>query len=68
MISLRDVVIFLAGMEFLHTLSHIFMAFFVTLPVDFKFVVLTPTMNTWAIFVNAAITIALLWWASRLPK
>lgn len=66
MLKLRDVVIFIAGAEFFHTLSHIILPYFVTLPLNIKFMMFTPSLNVWAIVINAVITIALLWWASRL--
>lgn len=66
MLKLRDVVIFIAGAEFFHTLTHIILPHFVTLPLDLKFMMFTPSLNIWAIVINAVITIALLWWASRL--
>lgn len=65
---LRELVIFLAGAQFFHTLSHIALAFYVDLPLKTKFFDLTPTMNNWAIVVNGVITVLLLWWASRLRK
>jgi hypothetical protein len=66
MCSLRDVVIFFAGAEFFHTISHIILPYFVTLPLDMKFMVFTPSWNVFAIVLNAVITIALLWWACRI--
>ncbi|HAT1722187.1 TPA: hypothetical protein I8Y83_002736 [Legionella pneumophila] len=60
----RDIVLFFAGFEFFHTLAHVFFAFLV--PLDLKFIILTPTLNTWSIVINALITLALLWWAKRL--
>ena len=63
MLKLRDVVIFFAGAEFFHTLSHIILPYFIDLPINMKFIVLTPTINVWAIIINAVITIALLLWA-----
>ncbi len=69
MLKLRDVVIFLAGAEFFHTLSHIILPYFITLPLNMNFMMFTSSLNTWAIVINAIITIALLWWASRIkPK
>lgn len=68
MFSLRDFVIFLAGAEFFHTLSHLLLPYFISLPLDIKFIVLTTTMNIWVVAINALITIALLWWAKRLSK
>lgn len=66
MFKLRDVVIFVAGAEFFHALSHVILPYFVSLPIDMKFMILTPTINVWAIVINTVITVALLWWASRL--
>lgn len=66
--SLKDIVIFFAGAEAFHTLSHIFLAYAVKFPLDLNFTVLTATMNLWAIVINGLITIALLWWASRLHR
>jgi hypothetical protein len=68
MFSLRDVVIFLAGAEFLHTISHILLLMTVPLPLDFKFIVLTPSLNMGAIVCNAVITVVLLIWAAKLSK
>lgn len=68
MLKLRDVVIFLAGAEFFHTLSHIILPYFVALPLNMNFMMFTPSLNTWAIVINALITIALLWWASRIKS
>lgn len=66
MFSFRDLIIFLAGAEFFHTLTHIILPFFITLPVDFKYVVLTNNMNIFAIIINAIITLLLLWWGHKL--
>lgn len=63
---LRDVVIFLAGAEFFHTISHIIMPHFFNFPIDVKFMVMTAAMNNYAIGINAVITVLLLWWACRL--
>lgn len=68
MLSLRDFVIFLAGAQFFHTLSHLLMSYFVVLPLQMKFFELTPVMNFWATIVNGVITLLLLWWAHRLSK
>ena len=64
----RDVLIFLAGAEFFHTLAHIMIPYFVSFPMDMNFVVITSTMNNYAIVINAAITVSLLWWAGRVRK
>lgn len=63
---LRNVVIFLAGAEFFHTLTHIFLALYVKLPLDFTFMSLTTRANIFAIVVNGIITLLLLWWAYKL--
>jgi len=64
----RDLIIFLAGAEFFHTLSHIILPFFIKLPLDMKFMVFTASLNKWTIVINAFITIGLLWWASRMKS
>lgn len=68
MCTLRDVVIFIAGAEFFHTLSHIALPFFIAFPLDLGFMQFTSTTNYWAIAINAVITIGLLWWACKLKK
>lgn len=65
MFSLKNVLIFLAGAEFFHTLSHILLPFFVKLPIETNVITLTPTLNYWAIIINATITLVLLWWAKK---
>lgn len=64
--SLRDVVIFFAGAEFFHTLSHVILPYFVHLPLETSIMTLTSSINTAAILINGIITIALLWWAKKL--
>lgn len=66
MITLRDVVIFFAGFQFFHTIDHLIIPFYIKLPYDLGFMVLTPTINFWAIIINAFITLLLLWWAYKL--
>lgn len=68
MCNLRDVVIFVSGAAFLHTISHIILPYLVTMPLDMGFMVLTTRCNFWVIGISAIITIALLWWASKLDK
>lgn len=63
---LRDIILFFAGFEFFHTLAHCYFVFLV--PIDLKYIMLTPSLNAWAIAINALITLALLWWARRLKK
>lgn len=66
MFTLRDFVIFLAGFEFFHTISHIILPFFIELPIHTKFILVTSNLNLWAIAINALITVALLWAAYKL--
>lgn len=68
MFSLKNVLIFFAGAEFFHTLSHILLPFFVKLPLETKLILLTSTLNTWAIIINALITFGLLWWAKKVKS
>lgn len=68
MCTLRDIVLFFAGAEFFHTLSHVILPYFVSMPVDMGFMILTPLMNVWFIGINALITLILLWWANRLKN
>lgn len=65
---LRDIVIFIAGAEFCHTLSHIILPYFITLPIDMRFFTFTSTINLFAVIFNFVITLLLLWWAYRLSK
>lgn len=63
----RDVVVFLAGAEAFHTLAHIVIAYSGTLPIKFFFIEWTSQLNLYyGIGLNALVTIALLWWASKL--
>lgn len=64
--SFRDWVVFLTGAQAFHTLSHIIIAFSVNLPLATKYVTLTSTMNSWAIAINALITVVLFWIAKKL--
>lgn len=68
MIKLRDVIVFLAGAEFFHTLSHIILPFFIALPIHTTIIEVTNTVNYVAILINAIITLLLLWWAKKLPR
>lgn len=68
MFSLRDFVVFLAGVAFLHTISHLFLAYMVTLPMDFRFMVLTPGINTGAVIVSGIVTVVLIVIAARMAK
>lgn len=68
MSKLRDVLIFLAGAEFFNTLTNIMLPYLINLPMHMNFMTMTSAINTWEIYINAAITIALLWWASRIKS
>jgi hypothetical protein len=68
MCKLRDLIIFLAGAQFFHTISHILLPFLITLPLDMRVITITSTVNLWIIIINALITILLLWWACKLGK
>ena len=74
MFTSRDLIMFIAGAFFLHTVSHILFPYIINLPADFNLAVLTPsihiiwtpTLNLVVVIVSALITIGLLWWARRL--
>lgn len=68
MFSLKNVLIFFAGAEFFHTLSHILLPFFVKLPLETKVILLTSTLNIWAIIINAIITLVLLGLAKKVKS
>ena len=64
----REVIIFFAGVEAFHTLSHLSLSVSGVLPMRFFGFTVTTRLNAWAIVVNALITVALLWWARRLKR
>jgi hypothetical protein len=64
--SKKDLIIFFAGVEAFHTLSHLMIAVSGTLPIQFFFITWTQPLNIIGIIVNGLVTIGLLWWASRL--
>lgn len=66
MCSKRDMVIFAAGALALHTISHLTLQFSHILPLKMFGFTLTSDLNMYAIGGSAVITIALLWWASKL--
>ena len=66
MVTTRDIVIFFAGAEAFHTISHILIGYLHILPIKLFSITWTQQLNFWAILINAAITVVLLWWASRL--
>jgi hypothetical protein len=68
MFSLKNILIFIAGAEFFHTLSHIMLPYFFQLPFEVNGITVTSTLNNWVIGINAAITLALLWFAGRVKS
>ena len=64
----REIVIFFAGFEAFHTLSHLALSVSGQLPIRVFGFTVTAGLNAWAIAVNAAITAAVLWWAARLKR
>jgi hypothetical protein len=62
----RDIILFFAGFEAFHTLSHIMIGYLNILPIKFLSITWTQQLNLWGIVINAFITVGLLWWASRL--
>jgi hypothetical protein len=65
---LRDIIVFLAGGEAFHTLSHLALPYFVKFPLTTSYVVFTASMNVWAIVINGVITIALLCLAAKMKR
>jgi hypothetical protein len=59
-------VIFFAGAEAFHTLSHIMLYFSDMLPFAFYSIQVTQQLNLWAVFINGIATILLLNWAKKL--
>jgi len=69
MFSWRDLIVFLAGAEFFHTIAHIILPHIVIFPLHFKHIIFTKDLNALAIVVNGVITLLLLWWAYNIkPK
>lgn len=65
MCSKGDLIVFLAGAQTFHTLSHILLSFTETLPIKVFSITWTQQLNIVAIVINGLVTAALLWWASR---
>lgn len=64
--KLREVLIFCAGAEFFHALSHLLLPLFVSLPMSTRIIELTPALNFWSIIINAILALGLLLWARKL--
>lgn len=62
----RDIILFLAGAEAFHTLTHIVLALSDSLPIRFFSLSWTKQLNMIGIVINALITALLIWWVSIL--
>jgi hypothetical protein len=64
----RDLVLLLVGAQLFHTLSHLLLGVFVTLPLQLKVprMVITGRLNALITAVNALVAAALVWWAGQL--
>lgn len=65
---LRDVVIFFAGAEAFHTLSHLLIPYFFTLPLVVGSITLTSSLNNWAALINGIVTLALILIAAKMKR
>jgi hypothetical protein len=66
----RDALVFFAGAEAFHTLSHAWLGLSGMLPMEIQFPPITVTqgLNVFVIVVNALITVGLLYGARRLSR
>ena len=64
----RDIVIFLAGAAFFHTVSHFMLPYYVTLPLQTSMMTLTAYGNIWIVVISAIVTVLLLVLAKWLKK
>lgn len=67
MCSKRDAIIFLAGAQTFHTLSHIFLMYSNALPITAFGITITAEMNNVITIANVVVTVALIWWAMQIP-
>ena len=67
---LRDSLVFLAGAQAFHTLSHVYLGFSGMLPVEMHYpsITVTQEMNVMAIVINGLITVGLLYAVRRVGK
>lgn len=65
MYTKREWIIFFAGAEVFHTLTHLFFFFSGSLPLRFFDIIFTQSLNTGAIIINAIAAIGLLYWAQK---
>lgn len=61
MLTTREWLLFFAGAQAFHTISHIFLYFANILPITIFSISFTQQLNLLAIIINAATTVALLW-------
>lgn len=61
----HHLLIFLAGAEAFHTVSHILLRYSNTLPLQVFGFEFGQSGNLWAILINAIITVGLLYWAKK---
>lgn len=66
MTSTKKIAIFLFGAQVFHTISHIWMAFFMKFPVHTKFFTISARMNFWGIVINIIIAALLFVWVKKL--
>lgn len=63
--NLKNILIFLAGAEFFHTIVHVLIHYTVKLPLVTSVYTLTPQVNNLGIGINAFVTLALLYLAMQ---
>lgn len=61
--KIKEILKFFVGFQTAHTLSHIWVQFSGILPYTFWNFTLTMSLNFWAIITNAAILVALIYFA-----
>lgn len=64
--SQKEIIIFLAGAQSFHTLTHIIINLTDMLPIKFCSINWTRQLNMAAIFINALITAGLFYWIYKL--
>jgi hypothetical protein len=62
----KEIVLFLAGAQTFHTLSHVVVAYLNILPIRVFNMWWTQKLNIIMIVINALLTAGLLWWTSVL--
>ncbi|MBI4146593.1 hypothetical protein HY489_04615 [Candidatus Woesearchaeota archaeon] len=64
----QKVLIFLAGMEAFHTLSHLLISFTNIFPLHIFGITFTRELNIAAFAINALVTLGLLYWVAKTKK